>query len=84
MYLDDINEELNTDLASENIETLGGLLIEILGEIPKDGETGTVVQHGKYTFTIESVNDKRIGKVLMHIATPKVDETTGDEKKETE
>ncbi len=84
MYLDDINDELNTDLESENIETLGGLLIEILGEIPEDGQTGTVIHHGKYTFTIESLCDRRIGKVLVHIENPLEDEDAQDEKKETE
>ena len=84
MYLDDINDELNTDLASENIETLGGLLIEILGEIPEDGQTGTPIHHGKYTFTIESLCDRRIGKVLVHIENPLEDDDAQDEKKETE
>lgn len=84
MYLDDINDELQTDLASENIETLGGLLIEILGEIPGDGNPGTVVHYGKYTFTIESVQDRRIGKVLVHIENEKPEEESTDEKKEKE
>ena len=84
MYLDDINEELQTDLESENIETLGGLLIEILGEIPADGNPGTVLHDGKYTFTIESVQDRRIGKVLVHIEKPIVEEEPAEEKKEKE
>jgi len=84
MYLDDINEELDTDLASENIETLGGLLIEILGEIPADGEQKTVVQFGKYTFTIESVSDRRIGKVLVHVEPDTTAEELTEEKKEKE
>jgi putative hemolysin len=84
MYLDDINEELQTDLESENIETLGGLLIEILGEIPADGNPGTVVHDGIYTFTIESVQDRRIGKVLVHIEKPMVEDEPSEEKKEKE
>jgi putative hemolysin len=84
MYLDDINDELLTDLESENIETLGGLLIEILGEIPSDGNPGTVVNYGKYTFTIESVQDRRIGKVLVHIESEKTEEESTEEKKEKE
>lgn len=84
MYLDDINDELHTNLESENIETLGGLLIEILGEIPEDGTPGTVVHYGQYTFTIESVQDRRIGKVLVHIEHPEAEEETYDEKKEKE
>jgi putative hemolysin len=84
MYLDDINDELQTDLESENIETLGGLLIEILGEIPGDGNPGTVVHYGRYTFTIESVQDRRIGKVLVHIETEKSEEVTAENNKEKE
>jgi len=84
MYLDDINDELQTDLESENIETLGGLLIEILGEIPDDGNPGTVVHYGKYTFTIESVQDRRIGKVLVHIETERPEEETTEKNKEKE
>lgn len=83
-YLDDINDELQTDLQSENIETLGGLLIEILGELPADGNSGVVVHYGKYTFTIESVQDRRIGKVLVHIEPPATKEESSDEKKEKE
>ncbi len=84
MYLDDINDELQTDLESENIETLGGLLIEILGEIPSDGNPSTVVEYGKYTFTIESVQDRRIGKVLVHIKNENPEEKPSEDKKEKE
>ena len=34
--LDDINEKLGLNLDSDNIETIGGFLIDILGEIPED------------------------------------------------
>jgi len=84
MYLDDINEELQTDLESENIETLGGLLIEILGELPDDGNPNTVVPYGRYTFTIESVQDRRIAKVLVHIEPQTANEEQAEEKKEKE
>jgi putative hemolysin len=67
LYLDDINEQLGTDFYSENIETLGGLLIEILGEIPEEGTQKTRVNSGRYEFTVESVRDRRIETVLLHI-----------------
>lgn len=67
LYLDDINDQLGTDLESENIETLGGLLIEILGEIPEDGSHQTRIRQGKYEFVIESVRDRRIESVMLRI-----------------
>lgn len=75
MDIDDVNEELGTDFESENSETIGGLLIEELGEIPaEDGErTGDsndeerVIHIGRCTFTIESVHDRRIEDVVLHI-----------------
>ncbi|MCR5481525.1 MAG: hemolysin family protein [Clostridia bacterium] len=36
MYLDDLNDQLGISLESETSETLGGFLIDILGEIPYD------------------------------------------------
>ena len=69
MYLDDVNEETGAELISENSETVGGLLIDIMGEIPEDDDDcSRIVEYGNYTFTIKSVKDKRIERVLMHIA----------------
>ena len=42
-YLDDINEEIGTDLESDNSETIGGFLIDILGEIPDEDEVPSSV-----------------------------------------
>ncbi len=68
MDLDDINDELGTHLESDNSETIGGLLIEILGEIPdEDQEEELVVSLGNILFTIQSVMDRRIAKVKMEI-----------------
>ena len=83
LYLDDINDQLGTDFYSENIETLGGLLIEILGEIPEEGSQKTRVNSGRYEFTVESVRDRRIETVLLHIRdeeTPEHEPGTPDEK----
>ena len=66
MDLDDINEETGSDLTSENSETIGGLLIDLLGEIPADGEVREITE-GRYKFTIESIRDRRVETVLMEI-----------------
>lgn len=67
MYLDDINEELGTNLESEDSETIGGYIIDMFGEIPDEDDIGREVFAGNIVFTIQSVRDKRIEKVVMKI-----------------
>ncbi len=66
-YLDDLNEELGINLESENSETIGGLIIELLGEIPVDGGKGRETTFRNYKFTILSVQERRIDKVKLEI-----------------
>ena len=66
-YLDDLNEELDINLESENSETVGGLVMELLGEIPADGDKGRIVDYKNYKFTVLSVADRRIEKIKMEI-----------------
>jgi len=66
MDIDDINEELGTSFQSDNSESIGGLIIDILGEIPDENEE-RVVEFDNYVFKIESVKDRRIEKVKLYI-----------------
>ncbi|MBQ0079600.1 MAG: HlyC/CorC family transporter [Eubacterium sp.] len=70
MDLDDINEELDIDLESDNSETIGGLIIDILGEIPDDDDIGSVVEYERYKFRIDSIRDRRIEQITMTILPP--------------
>ncbi len=64
----DLNEYLDLELESENSETLGGFLLERLGEIPEgDLNDYPVVEVDKLRFKIEEVNDRRIVKVKLEI-----------------
>jgi len=45
-------------------ESLGGLLLEINGKLPKAGDK---ITYDKFLFTPESVNDKRIKKIKVFI-----------------
>ena len=68
MDLDDMNEAIGTNLSSEDNETIGGLIVDLLGEIPEDGDSEElVVEHENYVFKIESVKDRRIEKVKLCI-----------------
>lgn len=82
MDLDDINEELGTELKSDNSETIGGFIIDILGEIPDETEEDRTVEFEHYIFKIESVKDRRIESVKLYIMPKK--EGTEDESEQEE
>ena len=67
MDLNDINEELGTNLESEDSETVGGLIIDTFGEIPDENDIGKEIFVDNVVFTINAVKDRRIEKVIMKI-----------------
>ena len=78
MDLDDIDEELGIDLESESSETIGGFLLDILGEIPDEDDLDQPIPFDNFVFTIKSVKDRRIEKVMLRI----LPETQDDESEE--
>ena len=67
-YLDDLNEEFGASLESDDYETIGGLLIDELGEIrDENSDEKQVVELGRCLFTIEGWKERRIDKVRMTI-----------------
>lgn len=63
MKLDDINDALETELDSEDFDSIGGLMIEQLERLPEDNETiqledGTILK-------AQGINKNRILKVLI-------------------
>lgn len=80
--LDKLDEKLNLNLQSENSETLGGLLIDLLGEIPDEDESEErVIEYENCVFKIESVKERRIEKVKLYIV-PNKNEDEFREKEE--
>ncbi len=75
--LDDLNEELELTLESESSETIGGFLLDMLGEIPAEDardDEKNVIEYGNCIFTIESVKDRRIELVRLKILPPPASE----------
>ena len=68
VYLDDLDEETGIELESDNSETVGGFLIDLMGEIPNEDTEYEPVKYGKYIFRILKVHDRRIEKVWIHIS----------------
>ncbi|MDY2987024.1 MAG: hemolysin family protein [Peptoniphilus sp.] len=66
--IDVINEKLGTKLYSENHETISGLMIELLGYIPQEDETGfTVVYEDMVELKGLNVKDNRIALIELRI-----------------
>lgn len=67
VYLDDLDEETGVELESDNSETIGGFIIDLMGEIPKEDIKYDPICFEDYEFTILSVKDRRIEKLKIII-----------------
>ena len=77
--LNDLCEETEINLESESSETIGGFIIDILGEIPEEGDENRDISFENYIFTILSVKERRIEKVKIHIKPPVMEKDEEDE-----
>lgn len=68
LTIDELNSKLDLNISSENYETISGLLIDTMGEIPGDHDDRTI-ELDNLVFKIESVNKKRIEKIKLYIGT---------------
>jgi CBS domain containing-hemolysin-like protein len=82
--IDDVKELLHLDIADSEADSIGGLVYERLGDIPKVGDT---VKLGDATLVVESVRRQAIQAVriisprpfvLDHNGTRQQDETSGE------
>ena len=76
--LEDLKEQLGIELESEFVETIGGYLTEMIGRIPKVGETFNIKD---YNFQIKEADEKHIDSILIY---PIDKKTTPDTKIEKE
>jgi putative hemolysin len=60
--LDDLSEVLGRELVSEDVDTLGGFLYNILGRVPEEGEE---FDYEGMTFRIERLEGQRIAEVVL-------------------
>jgi CBS domain containing-hemolysin-like protein len=60
--IDDLNELLDVDLPDEDWDTVAGLILDLLGHIPDEGEECRI---DGLTFTAEEVKGRRIERVLI-------------------
>jgi CBS domain containing-hemolysin-like protein len=67
MNIDDLNELLHGALPEGDWDSVGGLLIALLGHVPAEGETADVDGH---QLRAERVNGRRIGRVVISRTKP--------------
>ncbi len=68
--IDDLNELLGTRLPAHEWDTLGGLMYNLMGKIPKQGEG---VSFEGLRLTAQKVVGRRIHKVLIEVLAPEED-----------
>ncbi len=66
LTIDELNYKLDLNISSENYETISGLLIDTMGEIPRELDDRTI-EIDNLVFKIESVKKKRIDKIKLYI-----------------
>lgn len=76
--LDDLNEEQGVNLESETSETIGGFIIDMLGEIPDESDVGRIVTYKNYELKIMAVQDRRIERVKIYVLDKPADSTDSD------
>ena len=72
LNLIELNERLGTELEAENIDTIGGFVVDHLGRVP---EQHTVFTYRGIRFTIFEADERRIQRI--HIQMPDIDDTDG-------
>jgi CBS domain containing-hemolysin-like protein len=60
--LDELSERLGSDLSIEDVTTVGGLVYELVGRVPKSGES---IVHGDFRIVVERVRRRRIERVYF-------------------
>ncbi|QHQ61756.1 DUF21 domain-containing protein [Anaerocolumna sedimenticola] len=61
LTIDELNDKLDLNISSDNYETISGLLIDTMGEIPNDHDDRTI-EVDNLVFKIESVTKKELIK----------------------
>ena len=60
--IEELNELIGTKIESEHYESVGGFIIELMGRLPKQGES---VEHMNTKFIIENMERNRIKKIKV-------------------
>ena len=64
--LEELNDELNIDIELDDIDTISGFLINLIGNIPSENDN-KIIEYNDMTFKIDKLGEKRIEKILIKL-----------------
>ena len=64
--IEEFNEQFGTEFSDDEFDTVGGMVINGLGHLPRRGESFTV---GRYTFRVQQADRRRIHTLQLTIHT---------------
>lgn len=67
--IDEVAERLGVELPEGDYDTVGGLILSMLGRIPEEDEHSSVEVAG-YRFTVEKMSERRIERVTVERLSP--------------
>lgn len=73
--IEDFNEHFGTDLSDDEFDTIGGLVANRFGHVPRRGEAATL---GEYRFEVVRADSRRIHLLLVTRAAQPVEERAAD------
>lgn len=79
--LDDLNDAIGTELHSDDYDSLGGLVIEILDRLPDEGDVATA---DNISILVTSIVKNRIERVTLTVEEKNTSNETSDEEKNKE
>ncbi|MGZ8567107.1 MAG: transporter associated domain-containing protein, partial [Actinomycetota bacterium] len=77
--IDDVNEELGLELPDEEWDTIAGLVLDIFGKIPDEGEE---CEFQGVRFRAEEIVGRRVNAVVITRATSEMPDATPAEPQE--
>lgn len=81
LLLDELEQHYDIHLESQEVNTVGGLVMALLGRIP---EAGDVVELNGIRFTVESVEGRAVESVCIELPEPHKGDPTPSETQEEE
>jgi CBS domain containing-hemolysin-like protein len=73
--ISELSERLGTDMSHDEVTTVGGLVYELFGRVPKNGDA---IEHAGFRIVVERVRRRRIERVYFE-RTERPDDSEGDE-----
>jgi CBS domain containing-hemolysin-like protein len=62
LTLDDLSDAVGVDLRRDDVSTVGGLILELLGRVPRAGET---LRIGPFRVVVERVVRRKVARVFL-------------------